>query len=157
MARASSSIPHGRITGWPDEMRALIAFLLLSTVMSTLIAGQTPRDVASVLQQGATLVSADQLAAAQDLYEKALRSFPDDPDLRFELGMVFFRQHNWSEAVENYRSSLNSRPGMIKPLFYLAEAYFMEPDLDRARETIAQAARIAPNDRTNLPEIWGIP
>lgn len=127
-------------------MRALIAFLLLSTVMSTLIAGQTPRDVASVLQQGATLVRADQLAAAQDLYEKALRSFPDDPDLRFELGMVFFRQHNWSGAVENYRSSLNSRPGMIKPLFYLAEAYFMEPDLDRARETIAQAARIAPND-----------
>jgi tetratricopeptide (TPR) repeat protein len=123
-------------------MRALIAFLL----MSTLIAGQTPRDVASVLQQGANLVRADQLAAAQDLYEKALRSFPDDPDLRFELGMVFFRQRNWSGAVENYRSSLSSRPGMIKPLFYLAEAYFMEPDLDRARETIAQAARIAPND-----------
>jgi tetratricopeptide (TPR) repeat protein len=35
---------------------------------------------------------------------------------------------------------------MIKPLFYLAEAYFMESDLDHARETIAQAARLAPND-----------
>jgi tetratricopeptide (TPR) repeat protein len=110
------------------------------------MAGQARPDVATVLQQGAMLVGADRLTEAQDLYEKALRGSPDDPDLRFELGMVFFRQHNWSKAVENYRSSLSSRPGRIKPLFYLAEAYFMESDLDRARETIAQAARIAPDD-----------
>lgn len=123
-------------------MKNLVAFLLISTLM----AGQDRPEVATVLQQGAKFVSADQLAEAQDLYEKAVRSSPHDPDLRFELGMVFFRQHNWSKAVENYRSSLNTRPGMIKPLFYLAEAYFMELDLDHARETIAQAARIAPDD-----------
>jgi tetratricopeptide (TPR) repeat protein len=123
-------------------MRTLATFLLIST----LTAGQASPNVATVLQQGAKLVSADQLAEAQDLYEKALRSSPDDPDLRFALGMVFLRQHNWFKAAENYRSSLSSRPGMIKPLFYLAEAYFMESDLDHARETIAQAARLAPND-----------
>ncbi len=110
------------------------------------MAGQAPPDVASILQQGAKLVSADRLAEAEDLYEKALRSSPDDPDLHFELGMVFFRQHNWPKAVENYKSSLSHTPGKIKPLFYLAEAYFMESDLDRARDTIALAAAIAPND-----------
>src|ERR1035437_3154309 len=131
-----------RSSTMPDGMRALVTFLLITTLM----AGQARPDVATVLQQGAMLVGADRLTEAQDLYEKALRGSPDDPDLRFELGMVFFRQHNWSKAVENYRSSLSSRPGRIKPLFYLAEAYFMESDLDRARETIAQAARIAPDD-----------
>ena len=38
------------------------------------------------------------------------------------------------------------RTGKVRPLYYLAEAYFMQSDLGRARETIAQAARIAPND-----------
>jgi tetratricopeptide (TPR) repeat protein len=123
-------------------MKALLTFLLISTLM----AGQADPSVATALQQGAKLVSSGDLAAAQDLYENALRSSPDDPDLHFELGMVFLRQRNWSKAAENYRSSLSSRPGMIKPLFYLAEAYFMESDLDHARETIAQAARLAPND-----------
>ena len=126
----------------PDWMRILVAFLLTSTLM----AGQARPNVAKVLQQGVKLVDAGQLAAAQELYEKTLISDPDDPDLRFELGMVYFRQQNWPKAVENYRISVHARPGRIKPLFYLAQAYFMESDIERARDTIAQAASIAPND-----------
>ncbi len=123
-------------------MRAAVALLWISS----LLAAQARPDLASVLQQGARLVDQGQLSAAQELYEKALTSFPDDPDLRFELGMVYFRQQNWAKAAENYRASLAAAPGKIKPLYYLAEAYFMQSDLDRARETIAEAARIAPND-----------
>lgn len=126
----------------PNGMRTLATLLL----MSTLMAGQALPDVTTVLQQGAKLVDTGKLTAAEELYESALSSSPDDPNLRFELGMVLFRQHNWSKAIENFRRSLSSRPGRIKPLFYLAEAYFMESDLDRARQTIAQAASIAPND-----------
>jgi tetratricopeptide (TPR) repeat protein len=126
----------------PDGMRALVTFLW----MSTLMVGQSQPDVTIVLQQGTKLVTAGQLAAAQDLYEKALLNSPQSSDLRFELGMVFFRQHNWPKAIENYRSSLSAKPGTIKPLYYLAESYFMESDLDRARDTIAQAAAIAPDD-----------
>lgn len=125
-----------------DEMRTLAAFLL----MSTLMAGQAQPDVAAILRQGAKLADTGQLAAAQEFYEKALGRFQDNPDIRFELGMVYFRQQNWAKAVENYSRSLRSRPGTVKPLFYLAEAYFMESDLDRARATIAEAASIAPND-----------
>lgn len=114
--------------------------------MSALAAGQAGPDVASVLQRGAELANAGEWTAAEELYEKAVSVSPNDPDLRFELGMVYFRQQNWSKAIDNYKSSLTSRPGKIKPLFYLAEAYFMGSDLDDARRTIAQAASIAPND-----------
>ncbi len=110
------------------------------------MAGQAGPDLASVLQQGARLGDQGKLSAAQELYEKELGSFPDDPDLRFQLGMVYFRQQNWAKAVENYQASLAAAPGKVRPLYYLAEAYFMQSDLGRARETIAQAARIAPND-----------
>ncbi|MBZ5687442.1 MAG: tetratricopeptide repeat protein [Acidobacteriia bacterium] len=114
--------------------------------MSTLIAGQSRSDVSDVLKRGAKLVEAGRLAAAQELYENGLLRATDDPDLRFELGMVYFQQQNWPKAVENFTNSIRTRPGIVKPLFYLAEAYFMESDLARARETIAQAAAIAPND-----------
>ncbi len=123
-------------------MKALVTFLLTLT----LVAGQAQLDVTTVLHEGATLVGTNQLAAAEDLYEKALHDFPDNPDLHYELAMVFFRQHNWSKAIDSYKNSLSNRPGWIKPLFYLAESYFMESDLDRARQTIAEAARIAPED-----------
>ncbi|HET9309182.1 MAG TPA: tetratricopeptide repeat protein [Candidatus Sulfotelmatobacter sp.] len=123
-------------------MKVLAVFLLFSTFL----AGQTGPEVRSVLQRGEKLVAANQLTAAEDLYEKALHDSPDDPDLRYELAMVFFREHNWPKAIENYKSSLSVRPAQIKPLFYLAESYFMASDLDRARQTIAQAASIAPDD-----------
>lgn len=115
-------------------------------LLSELLTGQGRPEVAEVLQQGTLLVETGQLAAARELYQKALDSFPGDADLTFQLGMVHFRQHDWRKAAERYRMSLSLRPGMIKPLFYLAEAYFMESDLDAARDTIHQAANIAPDD-----------
>ena len=123
------------------EMKALALLLI-----STFLAGQTRPEVSSILQRGEELVAGNQLTAAEDLYEKALHDSPDDPDLRYELGMVFFREHNWPKAIENYKASLSAKPAQIKPLFYLAESYFMTSDLDRARQTIAQAASIAPDD-----------
>ena len=123
-------------------MRILFAIL----VTSTLIAGQSRPDVSGALKRGARLVATGQLAAAQELYEKELLTAPADPDLRYGLGMVYFQQQNWPKAIENFTASIRTRHDTIKPLFYLAEAYFLESDLDRARETIARAATIAPDD-----------
>lgn len=123
-------------------MKILVTFLLMSTLMT----GQSPPNVAAALKRGATLVAAGRLAEARNLYEQALRSSPDDPDLLFGLGTVFFREHNWPEAIENYRSSINARSGNVKVLYYLAEAFFAEADVDRARQTIALAASLAPDD-----------
>lgn len=119
--------------------------LLIVAALCSLLAAQANSDLKTVLQQGARLVDSGQLAAAEELYKKALNSLPSDPDLRFELGMVYFRQQNWGKAAENYRASLSRGP-RVKSLYYLAESYFMQSDLDRARETIAQAASQAPED-----------
>ena len=123
-------------------MRILITFLLVSSMMT----GQAPPNVAAALKRGAALIAADRLAEARNVYEQALRTSPDDADLLFGLGTVFFRENNWPKAIENYRSSINARPGTVKVLYYLAEAFFAEADVDRARQTIAMAASLAPND-----------
>ena len=121
---------------------SLAALLLLSELLTV----QALPEAVEVLLHGTRLVETGQLAAARELFEKALDSFPGNANLAFELGMVCFRQHDWRKAAEYYRMSLDLRPGMVKPLFYLAEAYFMESDLDAARATIQQAAGIAPDD-----------
>ena len=123
-------------------MRVLVLFLLVSMA----VAGQTDGDLVSVVSKGRKLVEDGELAKAEQLYAATLRSFPENADLLFELGMVYFREHDWARAVDSYNHSLSASPQRIKTLFYLAEAYFMQSDLDRARETIAQAASIAPDD-----------
>jgi tetratricopeptide (TPR) repeat protein len=122
------------------RLQALILFV------STLVYPQTGRDTASIVARGQKLVETGDIAAAQNLYDAALIKSPDDPDVRFELGMLYFRQHDWQKAVDNLEVSSHTAPAHTKTLYYLAEAYFFESDFDRARETIAQAAAIAPED-----------
>lgn len=131
-----------RIKAMPT-VTALIAFVLLISITA---AGHNEPQTASILQQGAELVAKGELDAAETLYEKAVREAPDDADLHYELAMVLFRRKNWTKAIEEFNRTIKLRPGQIKPRFYLAESYFMASDLDRARQAIAQAAAIAPED-----------
>jgi len=107
---------------------------------------QAPDEVTPLLNQGEALVHAGQLVQAQAFFEKALLRFPNNPDLSFNLGMVFFLQHNWPKAIENYKKSLLAKPNQVNPLYYMAQAYYQNSDLRRARETIARAAELAPDN-----------
>ena len=122
-------------------MGTLAAFLL-----AALAAGQVHGDALALYREGQALVEAGRLAEAQQLYENAIPSFPDNPDLRFELAMVYFREHDWARAIENYQRTLAARPKQVKALFYLAESYFAAADPEQALATMAEAASIAPND-----------
>ena len=62
------------------------------------------------------------------------------------MGMVFFLQHNWPKAIENYQKSLHVKPDHVDPLYYMAQAYYQTSKLNLARETIARAAALAPNN-----------
>jgi tetratricopeptide (TPR) repeat protein len=118
----------------------------LTLLVSMFAWAQADRNTAPVLARGQKLVESGELAAAQKLYETALLTTPDDANLRFELGMIFFRQRDWQKAADNFEVSSRSAPARTKTLFYLAEAYFLMSDVDRARDTIAKAAAMAPDD-----------
>ncbi len=105
-----------------------------------------PDEVTPLLNQGEALVHAGQLVLAQEFFEKALLGFPNNPDLSFDLGMVFFLQHNWAKAIENYKKSLLVKPNQIDPLYYMAQAYYQSSQPNLARETIARAAELAPDN-----------
>jgi len=120
-----------------------LAFLLFLSVLSM---GQRRPDVGSIVATGQHLVEAGQLAEARQLYESAVRDLPDSSDLRFELGMVYLRERNWPKAIENYQRSLSTNPNRVKALFYLAEAYSMNSEVGQARDTLARAVDISPDD-----------
>jgi tetratricopeptide (TPR) repeat protein len=119
------------------------AVLLLLTTLAT---GQSGDTVAAIAAKGERLVEAGRLTEAQELYKKALRSFPGNPDLYYELGMVYFRQENWAEAIKAYKNSIHRNPHDADTLFYLAQAYFLSTQPILARETVARAAKLAPDN-----------
>ena len=122
-----------------NKLAVLLPFAILS-------AGEDRPEFADLLRQGSTLVATGQLSAARAAHEQSQSSSQSAADISFEQGMVYFRQQNWKQAAECYKRSLESRPGAVKPLYYLAQAYYMDSNLDLARETIRQAAALAPGD-----------
>lgn len=126
----------------PKSMRIFIAVLLMSAPTFA----QAPDRVTRLLNQGEALVHDGQLIQAQEFFEMASLKFPKNPDLAFDLGMVFFLQKNWSKAIENYQKSLRVKPDQVDPLYYMAQAYYQSSQLNLAREAIARAAALAPDN-----------
>jgi tetratricopeptide (TPR) repeat protein len=124
------------------SIKTLITFLLMLAPAYP----QGPDGVTSLLSQGEALVHDGQLVQAQEFFENALLKFNDNPDLAFDLGMVFFLQHNWPKAIENYQKSLRVKPDQIDPLYYMAQAYHQSSEFNLARQTIARAAALAPDN-----------
>jgi len=123
-------------------MRMFVAFLLMLAPTFA----QAPDEVTPLLKQGETLIHAGQLVQAQEFFENAQRKFPDNADISFDLGTAFFLQHNWQKAIENFQKILLVKPNQTDALFYLAQAYYQNSDLARARVTIARAAELTPDN-----------
>jgi tetratricopeptide (TPR) repeat protein len=120
-------------------------FIVLLLMLAPAFA-QTPDKVTPLLDQGEALIHAGQLVQAQEFFEKALLRFPGNPDLLFNLGMALFLQQDWPKAIENYKKSLLAKPNQVNPLYYMAQAYYRNSDLRLARETMARAAALAPDN-----------
>jgi tetratricopeptide (TPR) repeat protein len=127
-------------------MRSQMKLLVTLLCTSVLLLAQSREEVKAVMRRGEALVTAGQLKEAEALYEHALQEFPGEPDLSLQLGLVHFRQQQLTKAIEDFNRTLHLRSQDIKALFYLAEAYFLSRNLDLARQTIARAAAITPDD-----------
>jgi tetratricopeptide (TPR) repeat protein len=111
-----------------------------------LAAAQIAVSVDAVVHEGEKLVQKGQLADAQQLYQKALTRFPGDRMLQSELGMVFFQENDWPNAIEYLAAGSRGTPNSVDLLFYLSYAYFANSQIKLARETIAKAAALHPKD-----------
>jgi len=84
---------------------------------------QKAQQVALLYSQGLAASKDADFSKAIDLFERALRIRPDDPDI---LNMVAHSQRKIgliNEAIENYWKALKIRPNFPEAREYLGEAY----------------------------------
>jgi tetratricopeptide (TPR) repeat protein len=80
---------HFHTGNWDDAVSALDRVIILKPV-----AGVDPYASAAWL-----LFSTGKMDEAMAMYQRMIEENPTDPDGYFELGMFYFRRHNYSEAL----------------------------------------------------------
>jgi len=85
------------------------------------------------------------------LKSSSKRRYSDSRTIPISLSIwawSFFFSIYWAKAIENYKKSLLVKPNQIDPLYYMAQATIRVTNLILARETIARAAELAPDNPT---------
>jgi adenylate cyclase len=101
----------------------------------------------SYLHLGETLLYLGQLEAGIPPLEKAIRLSPDDPNLAMTystLGTCQLLLGRVDQAIDLLQTARAANARLWVPYFYLAGAYGLKGDLDRARSALAESRRLKP-------------
>jgi TolB-like protein/class 3 adenylate cyclase/Tfp pilus assembly protein PilF len=84
------------------------------------------------------------------LVEQSIRLSPRDPGIGFryhQIGIVHLLQSRIDEAIGWFEKARSAIPGVPNVHSYLASAYALKDDLDRAAAELAEARRLVGDDR----------
>lgn len=120
-----------------------------------------PAEVAPApVQPGTAPESADPLAVAQQkaragdyegaaaILQEAVAATPDDAERREWFASVLLRLGRAGEAQAQAMKAVQSAPDRVGARIVLADAQYQIGQIDRARETLAEARKVAPTDPT---------
>jgi tetratricopeptide (TPR) repeat protein len=85
---------------------------------------------------------------AIETYQKALESVPDDKDLMFNLGRLYFMQNKYDEAVENFLKVLAQQPDDFEANMNVGNAYQQLKKYEEALPYHLKATQINPSNYT---------
>ena len=101
-------------------------------------------DFDALVLSGNARYDAQDYAAAQALYERALSVKPDSPDVRTDLGNTYFNRGDYERAVAEYRKSVQLDPAHVNSWRNIAAASLEKRDKATASEAVEQLTRLAP-------------
>ncbi len=76
--------------------------------------------------------------------QKRAERFPTDPQIRFELGQLYFRAGKISEAIGEFQKSQNNPHRRVASLGYLAQCFANRKMYDMAARTLQNAIKEKP-------------
>ncbi len=106
-----------------------------------------PNNARTYLHLGETRLYLGQPEAGISPLEQAIRLRPDDPNLAFTywaLGTCQLLLGRVDQAIDLLQTALAANARFWVPYFYLAGAYGLKGDLDRARSALAESRRLKP-------------
>ena len=108
--------------------------------------------VPAVLLRGKILDRVRQLERAEAEFRRAVEMDPKNPDARGALAAIQIRRGFTDEAIENYQSALQEKPGDPTLLLGLARTYLDMADLVEVERTLDQILSTHPDDVEALVE-----
>jgi tetratricopeptide (TPR) repeat protein len=106
-----------------------------------------PKNALTYLHLGETLLYLGQPEAGIPPLEQAIRLRPDDPNLAityWALGACQLSLGRVDQAIDLLQTARAANARLWVPYFYLAGAYGLKGDLDRARSALAESLRLKP-------------
>jgi tetratricopeptide (TPR) repeat protein len=106
-----------------------------------------PNNARTYLHLGETLLYLGQPEAGISPLEQAIRLRPDDPNLAFTywtLGTCQLLLGRVDEAIDPLQKARAASARWWVPYFYLAGAYGLQGNLDKARSALAESMRLKP-------------
>jgi len=99
-----------------------------------------------------TLLEEDSIAI--ELYKKAIALDPEDLNIQVTLGMIYYREKMYDEAIATFEDVLTkAEPGSEnynKSIYHIAYSYDLMGDRDKAIETYFAALETNPEDKDLL-------
>ena len=110
-----------------------------------------PKNARTYLHLGETLLYLGQPEAGIPPLEQAIRLRPDDPNIAityWALGTCQLLLGRVDQAIDLLQTARAANARLWMPYFYLAGAYGLNGDLDRARSALAESIRLKPAIRS---------
>jgi len=125
-----------RIPDWKDDVT------LFSRALAAAPNDGNPYPLHEVLGQAYWLRG--DFAAAEREWQEALRLAPDNPQIPYELGVIYAKQNRLDEAVKLFELSIRLAPGQAEAHLNLGAAYGEMGRLDEAEQQFRAAVALAP-------------
>ena len=100
--------------------RRLLGITILVTVASGTFAAQKQGNVQELFQAGQQALAEDNYPRAQDAFEQLAKLQPGLAEVHANLGLIYFEQRRFRQAVPELRRALQLKPALANSRFILA-------------------------------------
>jgi tetratricopeptide (TPR) repeat protein len=100
---------------------------------ATILAQQPPADIQTEVQQGIQALKQSNFPEAEEHFTRALAVDPNMPEVRANLGLAYYVDHKYVDAVETFRLALKQDPSVRTAQTFLPLAL---SGLDRCEEAL---------------------
>lgn len=94
---------------------------------------------------GEALDEMNDTSGAIEMFRKAAKVKPSEPDVHFGLGYLLFTQKQYPEAIKEFQAELANDPNHAQSLLYMGDAYIQMNQYAEAAPLLEKAVKLDPS------------